>query len=237
VWVNTKHILNILAIIPARGGSKGIVKKNIRSLAGKPLIAYTIEEAKKSKFITKTVVSTDDAEIAAISSDLKSEVLIRPDNLAKDSASSIDVIYHVLEKVKETGFIPDVVVLLQPTSPLRTVYDIDGGIEAFLEGECDSLVSVCVSNHPPFWSFEKKGRFLYPLFGKRYLEKIRQDLPDTYLPNGAIFISSPSKLIKHHDFFNNKTIPYLMPPERSIDIDTEFDLMLAEMIILNRDVL
>ena len=139
----------IIAIIPARGGSKGISRKNIKSLAGKPLIAYSIEAALKSKYINSVVVSTEDEEIAKISEKCGAEVIERPEELAKDEKPTIDVIFQVLEILRMKNHTPDIVVLLQPTSPLRDTEDIDNAIELFLNGGCESVVSVCEVEHPP----------------------------------------------------------------------------------------
>jgi CMP-N-acetylneuraminic acid synthetase len=143
------------AIIPARGGSKDIPKKNIKPLRGKPLITYTIDYAKKSRCINKVVVSTEDEEIAEISRKYGAEVMERPENLAKGESPTIDVIFHVLKILKMKNYNPDIVVLLQPTSPLRSAKDIDNAIKLFLDSDCESVVSVYAVKHPPYWSFKK----------------------------------------------------------------------------------
>lgn len=223
----------ILSIIPARGGSKGVPRKNIRYLAGKPLIAYSIEAALKSRYIDRTVVSTEDNEIAEIAKKYGAEVIERPVNLAKDETPTIDFVIHILEILEESSYVPDIVVLLQPTSPLRTSYDIDKAIELFVNSDCDSLVSVCELEHPPYWSLKVENGYLKPVFGEEYLKKRRQELQITYMPNGAIFISTPENLYKYRTFYTPKTINYIMPQERSIDIDEEFDFLLAEFLIKN----
>lgn len=226
-----KEDKKILAIIPARGGSKGILRKNITTLAGKPLIAYSIEVAKKSRYINRVVVSTDDNEIARIARIYESEIIMRPKELAKDSSSVMDAVFHVLDTLeKEENYIPDIVILLQPTSPLRSVDDVDNAIELFLNSNgCESVVGVCENTHL-YWSFKIERGYLKPIF-RQYIGMRRQKLPKLYLPNGAIFISTPHILKRYKSFYCNKTIPYVMPPERSIDIDEKKDLIIAELLM------
>ena len=223
--------MEILAVIPARGGSKGVPRKNIRLLNGKPLIAYTIEEAKKSRYISRIIVSTEDDEIAKVSNKYGAEVIRRPMELAKDDTPTIDVVLHVLDNLKNRNIEPDIVVLLQPTSPLRTSQDIDNAIKLFMEHDCDSVVSVCEVQHSPYWSFKIENGYLKPIFGESYLKKRRQELPKAYIPNGAIYITTPDILRKYRSFYCKKTLPYIMPPEKSIDIDSELDFLLAELLM------
>ena len=221
----------IVAIIPARGGSKGIPRKNIRLLAGKPLIAYSIEAALKSKYIDRVVVSTEDDEITEISIRYGAEVITRPYELARDDSSRMDVVFHVLDNLKQKNYNSDIVVLLQPTSPLRRAEDADNAIKLFLNSDCESIVSVCEMENPPYWSFVIAEGFLKPLFDKKYLKMRRQDLAKVYLPNGAIFLSRVQTLYKYKEFYCNYNIPYIMPIERSVDIDNELDFMLAELLM------
>lgn len=220
----------ILAIIPARGKSKVIPRKNIRLLAGKPLIAYSIETALKSKYIDRVVVSTEDDEIADVAKIYGAKVIKRPEELARDDSPTIDVVFHALDVLKLEDYNPDILVLLQPTSPLRTREDIDNAIKLFLEKDCESVVSVCESIHL-YWSFKIEERYLKPVFDKKYLKMRRQDLPKLYLPNGAIFVTTPVILRMYNSFYCNKTLPYIMPTERSIDIDNEKDFILAEILM------
>ncbi|EHP89549.1 acylneuraminate cytidylyltransferase family protein [Methanotorris formicicus] len=228
--------MKILGLIPARGGSKGLPRKNIKPLLGKPLIGWTIEYAKNSKYIDKVVVSTDDEEIAKVSKECGAEVpFLRPKELARDDSPTIDAIIHAINWFEERGMFFDILVLLQTTSPLRTTEDIDNAIELFLNNkEALSLVSVKENEHPPFWSLKIENRFLKPLFGEEYFRKRRQELPKSYMPNGAIFISYVNILKEYKTFYTPKTIAYIMPPERSIDIDNEFDFLLAEFILKNK---
>lgn len=223
----------IIAIIPARGGSKGIPKKNIKILAGKPLIAYTIEQALKSKFLNRVIVSTDDKEIAEISKKYGAEIIKRPENLATDRAKITDVIFHLLGVLKKEKYIPEIIVSLQPTSPLRTVNDIDRAIEIFLKNKCKSVISVCESGHSFYWSFKIEKKYLKPIFEWRRLNQQKQDLPKVYIPNGAIYISTPKSLFKYRSFYCRKILPYPMREERSVDIDNEVDFKLAEILMKN----
>ena len=226
----------IIAIVPAREGSKDIPQKNIRLLAGKPLIEYTIIAAKKSKFLNRIVVSTDDGNIATVAKENDVEVIIRPSAIAKDESPIIETITHSMMTLKEEkGILPDIIVLLQPTSPLRNTDDIDGAIQQFLTSKFDSLISVCETEHTPYWCFTISDQKLKPLFNKKLSTARRQDLPKTYRPNGAIYISTPLSLKKHPTFITKNTIPYIMPPSRSIDIDVPFDFLLAEFLITRRE--
>jgi len=225
--------LKVLAIIPARKGSKRLPRKNVRLLNGKPLIYYTIHESINSKYVNRIVVSTDDDEVVSLAESYGVEVIRRPEHLARDDTPTIHVVLHVLDTLKEKeNYIPYVVVLLQPTSPLRSSKNIDEAIELFLKRrDCLSLVSVTEYDHPPFWAMKIEDGFVTPLFDKSYLNTRSQDLPKVYKPNGAIFISTPLILYEYETFYTDKTLAYVMPAEASVDIDTEFDFILAECII------
>lgn len=227
--------MEILSIIPARGGSKGIPQKNIKVLDGMPLITYSIKSALNSRYIDKIVVSTEDVEIKDISEHFGAEIISRPTELADDDSKTIDVILHALNYLKSEDYNPKLVVLLQPTSPLRTSNDIDSAIEIFLKNDCDSVVSVCEFDHSPYWALKEENNFLTPVFGQEYLRKRRQELPRAYIPNGAIFISSPCKIRKYESFYCPKTLPYIMPLDRSVDIDSILDFKLAELILEEKD--
>jgi CMP-N-acetylneuraminic acid synthetase len=223
---------NVIAVIPARGGSKGLLRKNIRQLNGKPLICYAIDEAMKSKFIDRIIVTTDDSEIAEISKKAGAEVIIRPLALAQDESPVIDAIFHALENMN--GGKPDIIVLLQATSPLREVKDIDDAIQLFRSEPCDSLMSVCQAEHSPYWYFNIKNGLLAPLFDERFLNIHRQELPPAYRPNGAIYIISPETLRKHKSFYCNRTLAYVMKAKSSIDIDEEIDFQIAEQLMKHK---
>lgn len=224
----------ILSIIPARGGSKTIPGKNIKNIQGKPLIAWTIQQALNCNYLDKTVVSTDDHQIAEISTKYGAEVpFLRPKHMAKDDSPTIDAVIHVLDLLKKQNYNPDIVVLLQPTSPLRTVQDIETALKLFLkhEGNCTSVVSVSEYDHSPYWSLKIEKGYLKPNFGEKYFKMRRQDLPQLYMPNGSIYISSTRDLRKFRGFYSGKIVPYKMPKERSVDIDTIIDFKLAELML------
>lgn len=220
-----------VAIVPARGGSKGVPRKNLRPLAGRPLIGHSIRAGLDARRVDRVVVSTEDREIAKVSRDLGAEVIDRPTGLATDSAPMMGVVVHALDVLERGGARVDVVVLLQPTSPLRTAGDVDAAVSRFEEGGCDSVVSVCRAEHPPQWSFTLEGGLLRPLLDPGFLSMRRQDLPETYTTVGAIFVSTPSFVRRTGSFFAGRAAPYVMPPERGVDIDTEVDLALAELLL------
>ena len=223
--------MNIISIIPARGGSKGIPRKNIKLLNGKPLISYSIDASNSCSLIDETYVSTEDAEISEISKGNNAEVIERPDELAGDDSSSIDVILHVLDYLENRGELPDLFVLLQPTSPLRTSEDIEASINSFLESDCDSLVSVCELDHRSLLNFSLEDGFLVQNNNEALFNSRRQDIPTHYSLNGAIYITTPEFIRKNRSFYSDKTIPHVMSKEKSIDIDTSFDFKLAEFLL------
>lgn len=219
-----------LAIIPARGGSKGVPRKNIKMLAGKPLIAWTIEEAKKSKYIDTCVVSTEDEEIKTVAEEWGGKVpFMRPHELAQDDTPGIAPVLHAIQMMP--GY--DFVVLLQVTSPLRKVEDIDGAIVHCLDRDCESCVSVTEVEHSPYWMYQMdEQERLQPIL-KIPKEKSyqRQRLPKVYRLNGAVYVTDIQFLQRQHDFIGDGTLGYLMPSERSYDIDTTFDFELVEMLM------
>lgn len=224
--------MNLLAIIPARGGSKGVPRKNVRRLLGKPLLAYSIEAAVGSTYIDKIVVSTDDAEIAEISKNFNVDVIRRPKELAMDDSPTIDTVMHVLNSL-EKRFKIDIVVLLQPTSPVRTSNDIDQAIELFIENieSCDSLVSVKEFEPSPFLSMKIDKGHLKPYFDDKYFRRRRQELPPLFVPNGSIYISTKEKLFENKTFYGKKILPYVMSSKKSVDIDSDLDFVLTEIIL------
>lgn len=225
--------MKILAVIPGRKGSKGIINKNIRKINGKPLISYSIEAALNSKYINKIVVSTDSDEILEIANNYNVQSIKRPDYLAQDDSTTVDVIKQTLDSLKEVNnYFPEILILLQPTSPLRSSDDIDKATKMFLEDDnADSLISVSEFNHNPLWSFKIENNFLSPAFDKDFLNKRRQDLPQLYLPNGAIYIIKTEKLLEKNSFYLEKTKAFLMSEEKSLDIDTELDLKLVKCLM------
>lgn len=222
---------SVLAIVPARGGSKGVKRKNIRDLAGKPLIAWTIAEAKKSHYIDRLVLSSEDDEIIQVAREWGCEVPFkRPARLAADDTPGIAPVLYVLEMLP--GY--DYVVLLQPTSPLRTVDDIDKCIEQCLENSAPACVSITQPSKSPFWSYTLDDRHrLTPLI-KGELMSNRQSLPVAYTLNGAIYVAQVGWLESSHSFISDETLGFEMSSENSWDIDTELDLALCECIIKSK---
>lgn len=221
----------ILSIIPARGGSKGILRKNIKKLCGKPLIHYSIKAGLESTHIDRVVVSTEDKEIASVVEKYNAEVIKRPVELAQDDSLAFFTYIHVLDFLKNNEeYYPNIIVILQPTSPLRIVEDVDNAIELFMKIDCDSVIGVTEDNEV-YWSFRLKDSFLDPVFGKEFLSKNRQDLPMLYRPNGAIFVTTPQNLLKNRGFHGDKVVPYVMPSDRSVDIDTPVDFELANILM------
>jgi len=227
--------MKILGIIPARGGSKGIPGKNIKKLNGKPLIFYTIREAKKSKFLSRIVVSTENEKIANISKHYGVDVIKRPKKLSEDTTSSEAVIKHVITHMKKKEeFHVDIVVLLQPNSPLRKVNDIDNSVKKFLNSNCSCVVSVCETSHTPYWMYKiSKNDKLEKLIKNKKVIKRRQDAPIVYQTNGAVYVFHAKKIMKDESIISGDVRAYVMPYERSIDIDQPFDLFICEMILTN----
>lgn len=226
----------MLAIIPARGGSKGLPGKNIRLLDGKPLIAHTIEAALASKKITKIIISTDDESIAAVCRDYDVEIpFMRPKELAGDNSLIVETYLYTLKRInEEQGTDFDSIIALLPTCPLRTGEDIDKAVEIFEHKNADSVISFYEAPHPVQWyrTIDDNGvlRALLPE-GDRLAN--RQEEKKSYLPNGAIYIFKV-ELLQQHKYYSDRTYPYVMPAERSIDIDTQFDFDLAECLIQKR---
>lgn len=227
--------MNICTLITARGGSKGIPRKNIKSLNGKPVIAYSIEPSLNCNLINSTYVTTEDKEISEISKRIGAKVIDRPQELANDDSSSVDVILHSLDYLDKQKNLPDFFILLQPTSPLRIQEDIENSIKLFVENDCDALISVCEIDHSSMLSLTIEHEFLVPTCDKKFLNTRRQELPTYYSPNGAIYITTPESLRKNRTFYPKRTIPYIMPKERSVDLDTPFDFKLAEFILKNKE--
>ncbi len=224
--------MKILAVIPARGGSKGIKNKNIISVAGKPLIVWSIEAALGSKYISKTMVSSDDDAILTVAKEHGSEVLKRPADLATDEASSEGLIVHALEAEKEQGNSYDYVMLLQPTSPLRGTEEIDKAAEVLQDRNANALISVYTPEHTPYKAFKlSKNGYLEGLVDNKTPFMRRQDLPQTFMPNGAIYIIETELFLQSGSLFCEEgTIAYEMSREKSVDVDTMEDILQIEKI-------
>lgn len=218
--------MNIIGIIPARGGSKGIPRKNIVSISNTPLIGFTITAAKKSKLLSKVIVSSDDKEIISISKKFGADVpFIRPQNLSNDNTPMISVIRHSLDFLKQSFKSIEALVLLQPTSPLRNEKHIDEAIQLFLETKASSVVSVTQVPHqyiPDCLLSINNNGFLDPVSSKKYLN--RQAKPKYYARNGpAILVVNPEVIIKN-ELYGDNSIPYIMNIDESIDVDNFSDL-------------
>ncbi|MBT5400299.1 acylneuraminate cytidylyltransferase family protein [bacterium] len=215
----------ILSIIPARGGSKGVPRKNTADLNGKPLIAWSIEASINSKYITKTVVSSDDEEILSISKKYGAEIIRRPGDLARDDSSSEVVVSHAIDFLKLKGEEFDFLVLLQPTSPLRTSDDIDSSFDILFNSNATAVISVYEVDNKILKAFKKnKYGYIEGIANDKYPFMRRQDLPCIYMSNGAIYVIKVDRFIKNNSFFTSKTIPYEMSGTNSMDIDTKEDL-------------
>lgn len=222
----------IIGVIPARGGSKSIPRKNIKMLQGKPLLAYTIEEAKKSKYLTHLIVSTEDEEIKNISLQYGAEVpFLRPQELATDTALAIPTVQHAVtstEKIKKIKY--DYVIMLQPTAPLRKTEDIDKALTMLIEADADGIISVVDVNnwHPmKMKKFDKNG-YLIDYQAPPVENPPRQILPKIYMVNGAIYATKRDILMEKNSFKGDKCLGYIMARERSVNIDTETDFLIAE---------
>lgn len=222
----------ILALIPARGGSKRLPRKSVLPLQGKPLIAWTIEAALRCSAIDEVCVSTDDPEIRDVSLSHGAKVpFLRPTALASDTASSADVALHALDFYQqETGVSYDILILLQPTAPLRTTGDIEAALTLYFDRDARNVVSVCETDHSPLWCNTLPPDGSLGGFLRADLKRTRsQDLPTYYRVNGSIYIVDVAEFRTHKEFFlDDDSYAYIMPRERSIDIDDRLDLLFAE---------
>ena len=219
---------SVVAIITARGGSKGIPRKNLRELGGKPLIQYTFDAAQSSTLIDEIVLSTDDEEIANFAVERGISVpFIRPKDLASDEASSRDVLTHALQHIPKF----DHFILLQPTSPLRTSTHIDEAIATYFSKRLNSLVSISkVSQHPNWMYKQEESGHLTPLITEDIVLR-RQDLPRLFIPNGAIYIREVVDFLASGKVIGDETFGFMMNEESSIDIDDEIDIYVAQRLL------
>ena len=220
-------------MITARGGSRGVPRKNLRTVAGKPLLAWTILEAQKAKGLDRLILSSEDAEIIAVAKGYGCEApFVRPAELARDETPGIEAVLHALEQAQ--GY--DIVVLLQPTSPLRLAVDIDGCVEMMIAQRAPACVAVSEAAQNPYWMYTLgAGLRLKPLIEPERHHR-RQDLPAVYMVNGAGYAAEIEWLRKARTFLTEETVAYLMPQERALDVDSEQDLMLAEGMLRARGV-
>ncbi|MGN7762046.1 acylneuraminate cytidylyltransferase family protein [Paenibacillus sp. 22594] len=222
----------VLAIIPARGGSKGIPRKNIKQLAGKPLIAWTIEEANKSRYIDRLILSSEDPEIIEIAGAYGCEApFVRPKELSEDTTPGIAPVMHAINQLPDF----DYVVLLQPTSPLRLIDDIDGCIENMVNVGAPACVSVTKTDKSPYWMYTlQSNKILKPLIEQHETITRRQELPDIYALNGAVYVAEINWLLKRGSFLEDETVAFVMPRNRSNDIDTADDFFFCEFSLGRR---
>ena len=229
----------MIAIIPARGGSKGLPGKNILLLNGQPLINYTIQAAIQSKEISRVIVSTDSADIAAVARKAGAEVpFLRPKELATDSSLAIDTYLYTCERLSDNSNKPvEHIVVLLPTSPLRLSEDIDHAIEIFKEKNADSVISVTEMSHPISWvkEIDKNGVLRNYMLDEGNKLSNRQEYQVKYIPNGSIYILKYSLLKRNRDYYSEKTYPYIMPRDRSIDIDDKIDFDMADFFMRKRE--
>jgi len=224
----------VLAVIAGRGGSKGLPRKNVLPVDGQPMIAWSVAAAQGASLVDRTILSSDDPDIIAAARAAGCEVpFVRPPELASDQASIYDVLFHALDHVGETFAW---VVLLQATSPLRTSADIDATLSLCADGRAPAAISVCPPSKSPYWmySLDDSGH-LHRLLDPPAADARRQDLPETVVPNGAVYVARTDWLRKTRNFVELQTRAYVMPPERSVDVDSRLDWLLADLLARERN--
>lgn len=221
--------LRVLALVTARGGSQELARKNLREVGGRSLLVRAIETGQWAETIDRVVLSSDDPEIIRAALLAGCDVpFVRPSELATAEARSIDVVHHALETLPERY---DLVVLLQPTSPLRLPEDVDEAVELCVSAGAPACVSLTRPDKPPYWMYELSAQQrLMPVLPEYVKVSLRQALPDAYAINGAVYVARTGWIMTRNSFVAPETVGYLMPRERSIDVDSEFDLMLAEAL-------
>ena len=234
-----KRPSKILAVIPARGGSKGVVRKNIRPICGKPLIAYTIETALAARHLLhRTIVSTDDPEIEAIAREHGADVpFLRPAELAGDKVPTLPVLQHAVNFVEAQDDIKlDWVLLLQPTAPLRALEDIEASLTLAHQNNCDSVISVVqvFAEHPILMKRIEDNQLLPYCIEEKEGTRRQDYQPPAYMRNGAIYLTRRDVLMEQDSIWGQVIRPYVMPPERSVSIDSELELKLVEMLMQER---
>jgi len=222
----------ILAVIPARSGSKSVKDKNIKPLKGRPLLAYSIKAAKACKLIDKVVVSSDSDKYLNLASFYGAETIKRPSQLAEDETPMISVLKHTVEEIEKMGEKINTVVLLDPTSPLRLVKDIEKCLN-LLKGKTKSVVTVTEAEHNPYFvmtAIKEDGFIKYPLFKTPDKITRRQDAPKVFRINAAVYVIKRDVLMKG-EIFTNKTKAVVIPEERTSHIDTELDFVFTEFLL------
>lgn len=226
---------SVLGVVLARGGSKGIPRKNVALLAGKPLLAYTAAAALQAKRLSRVILSTEDEEIAAIGRQLGLEVpSLRPRDLAQDDTLAIDVLLHVIREIESQGQRFDAIFTLQPTNPLRRPEDIDGAIDLFERTGADSVISFVAvgDNHPARMKFvDPQGRVADPPFGELVEGQRRQDLPQLYLREGSVYLTRRDVLVNEHSFKGRDCRAWMVPADRACNIDEPIDWIIADALV------
>lgn len=229
--------MKILGIILARKGSQLLPRKNIKRLAGKPLIAYTIEAALNSRCLDRVIVSTDDRGISNVSKKWGAEApFLRPSQLARDGTPALEVLQNVLRWLKSNeDYAPGAVMTLQPTSPLRDPQHIHQAVRLFRRTGADSVVSVCQAEHSPYWMMRLKRGRVFPFMRSRFENARRQDLPPVYRPNGAVYLTRYRVVMEKEKILGPDTRAFVMDAESSLDIDTPLDFKVAELLLKERE--
>lgn len=233
----------VLALVPARRGSKGLPLKNIRPLGGKPLLAWPIEAARQSRYVDRVVISTDDAEFAAIAKAAGADApFLRPAALASDTSPSIDFILHALDALAAAGDDYDYVALLEPTSPLTEASDVDAALETLVahQAQADAIVGVTAmtSSHPAFAVRIASGGLIEPHSSPSFGQlPRRQDIEPLYSLDGSLYISSTTALRREHGFYHYRTLPYATPRWKSFEVDDLVDFICIEAVLAQRDLI
>ena len=232
--MSTRGACRALGIVTARSGSKGILDKNITPLAGRPLVVWTLQAASEAALLGRLVLSTDSEKIASVAAEASGvEIIKRPSDLAQDDTPHVDVLLHILDELDGEGSAtPSYIVLLQPTSPLRTGADIDAAIRLAYESDAPAVVSVCEADTHPYLTYRlDEAGHLIPFIDAPVGYRRRQSLPPAYAPNGAVYVIRVDVLRRERTLYPAGTLASPMPRERSVDVDTELDLRVAEMMI------
>ncbi len=227
----------VLAIVPARAGSKGLPGKNLAPVAGRPLLAYTIDAARAARAVERVVVTTDSPHIAAVARAYGAETpFLRPKELAGDNTPGLDPVLHAVQWLAaHESYRPWAVCCLQPTSPLREAMDIDAAFDLLVAYRADAVVSVSPALHPLQWlkRIDDTGRLHDAFDGIPFVAR-RQEVPPLYTLNGAVYLARTAVLLEQRTWYTDRTYAYVMPPERALDIDTAWDLYLADLVLKDR---
>ena len=227
--------MRVLGVVIARGGSKGIARKNVTMLCGKPLLQYTADAALAANRLSRVILTTENDEIAEVGKECGLQVpFMRPDELAQDDTPSLPVIQHAVQFMQQQGEQFDAILTLQPTNPLRRASDIDGAIDLLESTGADSVISFVDvgEKHPARMKYiEPDGRVVDPPFAEDFEGQPRQDLPPLYLREGSIYLTRTEVLMQQNSFKGDDCRAWMIPPQRACNIDTPFDLMMAEWLI------